>query len=158
MKAILVTVLLVLAASACFADQLADENEIRNIQQRWDAAWNRHDPQGLGALVAEDVRFVNVAGQVLNGRAEFERLQTRTHAMQMKDSVRTVTSTDIKFLTPEIVVAHVKWGMRGDRDPDDTPRSPRNGVMIQVLVKRDCKWTIVAAQNTDVRQLPPRQQ
>jgi uncharacterized protein (TIGR02246 family) len=129
----------------------ADEEAIRELQTRWDDAWNRHDIKALSALVAEDVRFVNVAGIVLNGCGEFEKLQTRTHAMQFKESVRTVTGTDIKFLTPEIAVAHVKWGMRGDRNADGTPRPPRNGVMMQVLVKRDGKWAVVAAQNTDVR-------
>jgi hypothetical protein len=58
--------------------------------------------QALCALVAEDVRFVNVAGQVLKSRAKFQALQTRTHAMQFKQSVRTVTGTDIKFITPDI--------------------------------------------------------
>jgi uncharacterized protein (TIGR02246 family) len=93
----------------------------------------------LSSLVAEDVRFVNVAGVVLTGRAEFEALQSRTHAMQFKESVRSVTGTDIKFLTPDIAVAHVRWGMRGDKDPDGTPRQPRHAVMMQVLMKRDGK-------------------
>ena len=57
----------------------------------------------------------------------------------------------LKFLTPDVAVAHVKWGMRGDRDPDGTPRQPRHGVMMQVLMKRDGKWAVVAAQNTNVR-------
>jgi len=48
-------------------------------------------------------------------------------------------------------VAHVRWGMRGDKDPDGTPRQPRNGVMMQVLMKGDGKWAVVAAQNTNVR-------
>jgi uncharacterized protein (TIGR02246 family) len=142
---------LVLAFSSVDASQQADESEIRRIQARWDDAWNRHDIKALGALVAEDIRFVNVAGNVLNGRDEFEKLQTRTHATQFKDSVRTVTGTDIKFLTPEIAVAHVQWGMKGDKDADGTPRPPRNGVMMQVLVKRSGAWIIVAVQNTNVR-------
>jgi len=112
---------------------------------------DRNDVAALSSLVAEDVRFVNVAGQVLTGRAEFERLQTRTHAMQFKGSVRTVTGTDVKFLTADIAVAHVRWGMRGDKDPDGTLRPPRNGVMMQVLMKRDGKWSVVAAQNTNIR-------
>jgi uncharacterized protein (TIGR02246 family) len=107
--------------------------------------------RALSALVAEDVRFVNVAGNVLNGRDEFEALQARTHATQFKDSVRTVTATDIKFLTPDIAVAHVRWGMKGDKDADGTPRPPRNGVMMQVLVKRSGAWIIVAVQNTNIR-------
>ncbi len=87
----------------------------------------------------------------MNGRDEFEKLQTRTHATQFKDSIRTVTATDIKFLGADIAVAHVKWGMRGDKDADGTPRPPRSGVMMQVLAKRGGVWTIVAVQNTNVR-------
>ena len=151
MKTLLALVILVFGLSPVWADQAIDEAAIRDIQARWDDAWNRHDIPALSALVADDVRFVNVAGRVLKSRAEFQQLQTRTHAMQFKESIRTVTGTDIKFFTPDIAIAHVNWGMRGDKDADGTVRKPRNGVMIQVLVKRDGKWTIVAAQNTDIR-------
>ena len=147
----LALIVLLLAVSPLSATQADDENAIREIQTRWDNAWNRHDVKALGALVADDVRFVNVAGQVLTGRGQFEALQARTHAMQFKESVRTVTGNDIKFITPHIAVAHVRWGMKGDKDPDGTPRQPRNGVMMQVVMKRDGEWTVVAAQNTDVR-------
>jgi uncharacterized protein (TIGR02246 family) len=136
MKILLAFAILALAVSPVRASQQADEDEIKRIQARWDDAWNRHDIKALSALVAEDVRFVNVAGNVLNGREEFEKLQARTHATQFKDSVRTVTGTDIKFVTADIAVAHVRWGMIGDKDADGTPRQPRNGVMMQVLVKR----------------------
>jgi len=151
MKIFLVFAFLALAVSPVGASQQADEDEIAGIQAHWDDAWNRNDINALSALVADDVRFVNVAGNVLNGRDEFEKLQTRTHATQFKDSVRTVTGTDIKFLSADIAVAYVRWGMRGDKDADGTPRPPRNGVMMQVLVKRGGAWTIVAVQNTNVR-------
>ena len=151
MRILLALTVLALTVSPLSATQADEENAIRGIQVRWDDAWNRHDVKALSSLVADDVRFVNVAGVVLTGRGEFEQLQARTHAMQFKESVRTVTGTDIKFLTPDIAVAHVRWGMRGDKDRDGTPRQPRNGVMMQVLMKRDGKWAVVAAQNTDVR-------
>jgi uncharacterized protein (TIGR02246 family) len=151
MRILLALTVVALAFSPLSASQADDEKAIREIQARWDEAWNRNDVKALSSLVAEDVRFVNVAGQVLSGRAEFEQLQTRTHAMQFKDSVRTVTGTDIKFLTPDIAVAHVRWGMRGDKDPDGTTRRPRNGVMMQVLMKRGGQWAVIAAQNTNVR-------
>jgi len=151
MRILLALIVLTLAVSPLSASQADEENAIREIQARWDDAWNRNDVKALSSLVTEDVRFVNVAGQVLTGRGEFEQLQTRTHAMQFKESVRTVTGTEIKFLTADIAVAHVKWGMRGDKDPDGTSRQPRNGVMMQVLMKRDGKWAVVAAQNTNIR-------
>lgn len=151
MKMLWAFAILAVAVSPVHASPPGDEDEIRTIQARWDDAWNRHDIKALSALVAEDVRFVNVAGHVLNGRDEFEKLQTRTHATQFKDSVRTATGTDIKFVTADIAVAHVRWGMSGDKDADGTRRPPRNGVMMQVLVKRNGAWTIVAVQNTNVR-------
>jgi len=151
MIVLLILAVVAFVASPVSATQAEDENAIREIQARWDEAWNRNDVKALSSLVADDVRFVNVAGQVLASRAEFEALQSRTHAMQFKDSVRTVTDTTIKFLTPDIAVAHVRWGMGGDKDPDGTPRKPRNGVMMQVLMKRNGQWTVVAAQNTNVR-------
>jgi uncharacterized protein (TIGR02246 family) len=151
MKILLALAVLLLAVTSLSASQAEDERAIRDIQGRWDDAWNRHDVRALSSLVAEDVRFVNVAGVVLTGRGEFEALQSRTHAMQFKESVRSVTGTDIKFLTSDIAVAHVRWGMRGDMDADGTPRQPRHGVMMQVLMKRDGKWVVVAAQNTNVR-------
>jgi uncharacterized protein (TIGR02246 family) len=102
MMFLLAFALLALSVSHAKASQQADEDEIRRIQTRWDDAWNRHDIKALSSLVAEDVRFVNVAGNVLNGREEFEKLQTRTHATQFKDSVRTVTGTEIKFSLPTL--------------------------------------------------------
>ncbi len=151
MRILLALIVLTLAVSPLSASRADEESAIREIQARWDDAWNRNDVKALSSLVTEDVRFVNVAGQVLTGRGEFEQLQTRTHAMQFKESVRTVTGTEIKFLTADIAVAHVKWGMRGDKDPDGTSRQPRNGVMMQVLMKRGGKWAVVAAQNTNIR-------
>ena len=106
MKMFVALVVLALAVSRVDASQQGDEDEIGKIQTRWDDAWNRRDIKSLSGLVAEDVRFVNVAGNVLNGRDEFEKLQTRTHATQFKDSMRAVTGTDIKFFTPDIAVAH----------------------------------------------------
>src|SRR5260370_30068829 len=109
MKIALALTVLVLAVSPLSATQADDETAIRDLQGRWDEAWNRHDVKALSSLVAEDVRFVSVAGVVLTGRAEFEALQSRTHSMQFKESVRSVTGTEIKFLTPDIAVAHVRW-------------------------------------------------
>lgn len=85
MRIFLALIVLALVVSPLSATQADEENAIREIQARWDDAWNRHDVKALSSLVAEDVRFVNVAGVVLTGRAEFEALQTRTHAMQFKE-------------------------------------------------------------------------
>lgn len=68
MKILVAFAILTLAVSRVDASEPTNEDEIRKIQARWDDAWNRHDVKALSGLVAEDVRFVNVAGNVLNGR------------------------------------------------------------------------------------------
>ena len=88
-------------------------------------------------------------------RAAFERLMVATHqGIVFKDSTRTTVETDVKFLTPDIAVVHARWKISGDKNLDGTTREPRNGVMTRVVAKRDGRWVIVAAHNTNT--VPPR--
>jgi ketosteroid isomerase-like protein len=68
MRIVLALIVVLLAVTPVTADQADDEKAIRAIQSNWDEAWNRNDVKALSSLVAEDVRFVNVAGQVLTGQ------------------------------------------------------------------------------------------
>ena len=130
--------------------QSADEAAIKRIEQIWDDHWNRHDPKGMAAVLAEDADFVNVNGEWFKGRSAFQALMTRAHAMQFKDSTRTTLATTVKFLTPEIAVVHSTWRISGDRRADGSllPQ-PREGVMTRVVVKRNGTWGVVAAHNTN---------
>ncbi len=132
-----------------------DQRAIKSIEASWESAWNRHDMKALGALVAEDIDFVTVAGNWLKGRAEFEKHHVRVHEMQFKDSVWTAGDVRIRFLKPDVAVVHVNWGLKGDRDPDGTPRQPRRGIFTRVVTKHGDKWLIVASQNTNVRESAP---
>lgn len=40
----------------------ADEQSIRDVVRRWDAAWNSRDMATMAALLTENADFVNVAG------------------------------------------------------------------------------------------------
>jgi len=44
--------------------------------------------------------------------------------------------------------------LAGDRDPDGTPRPPREGVFTWVVKEREGEWRIRAAQNTHRGNLP----
>jgi hypothetical protein len=70
--------------------------------------------------------------------------------MQFKESVLTIKASHIKFIRPDVATAHVEWAMRGDKDPDGTPRQPRQGIFTWVLEKRNGKWLIIAAHNTNL--------
>lgn len=70
-----------------------------------------------------------------------------------KNSTLTVTNVDARFIHPNIALAHVKWRIQGDFDPDGTLRKPRTGIFTQVLLKSKGKWRILASQNTNEAQM-----
>ena len=127
-----------------------DEAAIRRVEAKWQEGWNAHDMKALTALLADDVDFVTVAGNWLIGKADFERHHAERHAMQFKESVWTTNDVKVAFLKPDIALAHVKWSLRGDKNPDGTPRPPRTGIFTQVIVKQDGRWLIRASQNVNV--------
>ncbi|GAB7541351.1 YybH family protein [Cupriavidus sp. 8B] len=131
-----------------------DEQAIRQVEARWEDAWNRHDMDALAGLFTDDAAFVQVNGRRWDGPAEIKKNHALVHAMMFKESVWTNHDTDIRFLAPEVAVVHQTWGLKGDRNPDGSPRQPREGIFTQVFVKRDGKWMITAAQNTNIAIVP----
>ena len=130
--------------------QAEDVEAIKQIERDWQEAWNRHDMKALTALVADDIDFVSVGGYWLKGRNEFEEHHAARHAMQFKESAWTTTDVQVKFLKPDVAVVHVLWGMKGDKDPDGTPRQPRRGIFTRVVTKEGGKWLIKASHNTNI--------
>jgi uncharacterized protein (TIGR02246 family) len=75
--------------------------------------------------------------------------------MQFKESVWGTTDVQVRFLKPDVAIVHVNWGIRGDKDPDGTPRQPRRGIFTRIVMKRDGRWLIRASQNTNIRETQP---
>jgi uncharacterized protein (TIGR02246 family) len=135
------------------ADQNSDQAAIRQTVMGLQDAWNRHDMKAFASLFTEDADFVNVAGAWWKGRAEIEQMHRASHATMFKESTLSIEAVDIRFLTPDIAIAHVLTGLVGQKMPDGTVVPPRRALLTQVLQKQGGKWMIVAAHNTDVR--PP---
>jgi uncharacterized protein (TIGR02246 family) len=143
----------VAAAAAVSADEAADAAAIRAVQARQAETWNAHDARAYAALFAEDGDVVNVLGWWWKGRAEIAEKLTAAFAFVFRESTLTITDTKVRFLTPQIAVAHVTWTMTGARTPPGAPE-PRQGIQTQVLQKVGDKWLIAAFQNTNA--LPER--
>jgi uncharacterized protein (TIGR02246 family) len=125
-----------------------DETDIRNVETLQQEAWNRHDAKAYASLFADDGDCVNVVGWWWKGRSEIERKLTDAYAFVFRESVLTVKDVNIKFLAPEIAVAHVRWTMVGARTPKGIPE-PQQGIQTQVLQKKAGKWLIASFQNTN---------
>lgn len=128
----------------------ADEKAIRDIEARWEAAWNRHDVAGMAATYAKDSDAINLAGEWFKGRDAFEKSLEELHSGKTKGSVWQTEQTNIKFLTPEIAIVHVYVNSHGDRNPDGSPMAPRRVILTRVEMKRGGEWLIVASQATNI--------
>jgi uncharacterized protein (TIGR02246 family) len=137
------------AIGRCDTEQ--DKAAVRDVvgtQQA--AAWNKHDAKAYAALFTEDGDCVNVVGWWWKGRAEIERKLTDAYLFVFKESVLTIKDSDIdvKFLAPDIAVAHVRWTMTGARTPKGIPE-PQQGIQTQILKKQSGKWLVAEFQNTN---------
>jgi uncharacterized protein (TIGR02246 family) len=137
----------------CAADLATDESAIRDlVGARQQQAWNKHDAHAYAELFAEDGDVVNVMAWWWKGRAEVESNLTRMFAGIFHESTLTFTQVDVRFLAPEIAIAHARWRMTGAHMPSGLPE-PREGLQTVTVQKRNGKWLIAAFQNTNY--VPP---
>ena len=136
------------AWGAAAAAQVDDEAAIHAVQDRQADAWNRHDAAAYARLFSEDGDVVNVLGWWWRGRAQIESKLTNAFAFVFHDSRLTITETSMRFLSPTIAVAHVRWTMTGAKTPPNMP-APTEGIQIQVLQKAAGHWLIQGFQNTN---------
>lgn len=128
--------------------QRDEEAAIRAVQSRQADAWNRHDATLYAQLFTVDGDVVNVVGWWWRGRAEIETKLTAAFAFVFRDSKLTITDVQVRFVSPDIAIAHVRWSMEGAKTPAGIPE-PRQGVQTQVLIKQAGSWLIAAFHNTN---------
>ena len=141
------------ACMALAADRTTDESAIRDlVGSRQQQAWNQHDARAYAALFAEDGDVVNVVAWWWKGRSEIESNLTRMFANIFRESTLTFRQVDVRFLTPDIAIAHARWTMTGARMPPGLPE-PREGLQTLTVQRRSGKWLIAAFHNTNY--VPP---
>ena len=117
--------IIALVSAIAAADSQADEAAIRDVvQTRQQKAWNQHDAKAYAALFAEDGEVVNVVGWWWRGRNEIERKLTDAFALVFRESTLTITEATVRFLTPEIAVAHVALDNVWCEDTTGNPGAP----------------------------------
>jgi uncharacterized protein (TIGR02246 family) len=147
---ILIVALLVAICATAHVNASAqqDEAQIRELQTQQAAAWNRHDAVAYANLFTEDGDVVNVVGWWWQGRREIETKLTAAFNFAFKQSTLTITDVQVRFVKPDIAIAHVRWTMTGARTPLGIPE-PRAGIQLQILEKQQGKWLIASFQNTN---------
>ena len=140
--------------SAPAVAQQQDDAAIRQVQVLQAAAWNQHDARAYAKLFAEDGDAVNVVGWWWRGRPEIERKIREGFEFVFAQSTLTITNVDVRFLSPSMAVAHVRWTMVGAKTPPNMPE-PREGIQLQILTKQPNGWLIASFQNTNSIMVTP---
>ena len=146
----LVVLFLTIWPACARAQGPADEKAIRDVESRWESAWNRHDVAAMAATYATDADAINLAGEWFQGRAAFQKSLEDLHSGKTQSSIWQTERTEIKFLTPEIALVHVYANSHGDRNPDGSAMAPRHVILTRVEMKRGGQWLIVASQATNI--------
>jgi uncharacterized protein (TIGR02246 family) len=134
-----------------FAMSKADEDAIREIEHRFNAAWDRHDPDGMAEALADDAQFITVNGAWTTTRTGFRDLMQRLHTGPFRSSTRKTPEMHVQFLTPDIAIMHSRFWIDGEVIEDASSQASRESVGTRVVHRIDGRWRIVATQNTDVR-------
>lgn len=131
----------------------ADEDAIRATEDRFNAAWNRHDPDAMAEALADDAQFITVNGAWTTTRGGFRDLMQRLHGPNgpFRESKRRTPEMQVRFLAPDIAMLHSRFWISGEVLHDELSNPDRESVGIRVLRKVDGRWRVVATQNTDVR-------
>ncbi|HEX7297317.1 MAG TPA: SgcJ/EcaC family oxidoreductase [Pyrinomonadaceae bacterium] len=148
---VLILAVLALPSFAKTTQASDDRRAIEALASRFQDCWNRHDMDALASLVSEDVDYVTVIGSKdwEKGRREFKDRHTSAHKTMFKESVLTVKETHVRFIRPDLVIAHVLWETKGDIIPNRKPGEARTGIFTWVVEKREGTWLMIASQNTD---------
>jgi uncharacterized protein (TIGR02246 family) len=121
-----------------------DEAAIRKIVARMQDGWNKGDGQSFAAPFAKTADYVIVNGMRIKGREEIAAGHQRIFDTNYKNSHNTATVQSIKFIRPDVAVAHVEWHLEISEGDEGRAMSSL------ILTKDNGQWTIIAFHNTPI--------
>jgi uncharacterized protein (TIGR02246 family) len=157
MKRVLAMVLIAMATTATAAvaaESASDEAAIRQVADRFVAAWNKNDWQAMAALCAPDGDLINPFGRVANGRAAVEQLFHDEQTGVMKGTTYTIGEQSIRMIAPDVALAEWASTVTGIKRADGSAAPPFVHHVTVVMKKVDGKWMMEAARPV-VYQPPP---
>lgn len=128
----------------------ADELAARALIAAYEDAWNRHDMAAMGALLAEDVEWVNIVGMAWRGRAAVRSAHAAFHAGMFRDVPMRVVDARVRTLAPGVMTAVATIAMGDFTSPDGRLYSGTRDRLSLVLVRRDGSWLIGHGHNVVV--------
>src|SRR5713101_5827761 len=108
-------------------------------------------PQAVTAsLTTGDADFVTVTGAWSKSSADYLAARRARFATALKNASIRVIDIKIRFLRPDVALAHVNQEIRGMLDADGKELSPHRELSLRVFVREHGKWLMTAFHNTAV--------
>lgn len=121
----------------------------RALLGKFATTWNAKDVPALGALFAEDADFVDIAGNLANGRREIERLHQFPFSTGLKAAKISEESLTIRDLGGGIVSGDLRWKNVGAIGRDGQPAPPQFGNLFFIARVDGDVASFVSARNTN---------
>jgi uncharacterized protein (TIGR02246 family) len=110
------------------------------------AAWNAHDMQALGALFHQDATFVNRFGHLVRGREEIIALHAPIHQTVYSDSTLENELIDAIPIAEGVAVVHF-WSCLSAGAAHPAGPHAVDTLILAVLTRKDEIWLIKALEN-----------
>jgi uncharacterized protein (TIGR02246 family) len=114
---------------------MADSAAIKQSVAKFIENFNRHDAHAAAMSFSEDADLTNVRGAVTHGRKAIDELYVGLFQGRLKDAIRTVAVTNIRYLTPEIASVDCTWEISGTRADNGSMMPVRHGILVLVMTK-----------------------
>jgi uncharacterized protein (TIGR02246 family) len=135
-----------------------DEDAIKQLIRSMTEAFNQHDAPALARLYTANADLVTVYGTWLQGTATIERGLEAFFQTIMKEGTLKTLDVQVRFLKPDVAIAHVTNELRGEVSANGQQLPPQQELSIRVCVKENGIWRVAAFHNTIKRpsQAPAR--
>ena len=123
----------------------SDEAAMRESVKQLETGWNTKSGALFAKPFAEDADYVVINGMYIKGRAVIESQHQRIFDTIFKDTSLALTVKQIRFLRPDVAVAHIEGHRKGA-----TKELTQDAMLTLMMTKEKQGWVIAAFQNTAV--------
>jgi uncharacterized protein (TIGR02246 family) len=125
-----------------------DEAAIRTVIVEMTEGFNKHDAKAATRMYTADADFVSVRGDASIGGAQVEKGLATVLATRARDATLKTLDVKIRFIRPDVALAHVTNELSGLVNPDGQKLPAHREISIRVLVKDQGRWQVAAFHNT----------
>ena len=129
-------------------DSREDEEAIRKIIVEMTESFNKHDASAATRMYTADADFVTVRGERAKGSSNIEKQLATIFATRAKDATQRTLNMTIRFIRPDIAIAHVTNELSGLVTADGQKPPPHQELSIRIFEKESRLWRVTAFHNT----------